>query len=48
MKKRKSEIREVEEEVYLLDDMWTALVELLEEKEALYLEKKGEENGTEG
>ena len=32
MKRSKSEIREVEEEVDLLDDMLTSLVELLEEK----------------
>ena len=32
MKKNKSEIRNVEEEVYLSDDMLTSLVESLEEK----------------
>ena len=32
MRKNKSEIRDVEEEVDLLDDMLTSLVELLEEK----------------
>ncbi|MGD0494900.1 MAG: hypothetical protein ABSB28_02525 [Candidatus Bathyarchaeia archaeon] len=32
MKKNKSEIREAEDEIDLLDDMLTSLVELLEEK----------------
>jgi SMC interacting uncharacterized protein involved in chromosome segregation len=32
MKKSKSEIRETEDEIDLLDDMLTSLVELLEEK----------------
>jgi hypothetical protein len=32
MKKNKSELREAEDEIDLLDDMLTSLVELLEEK----------------
>lgn len=39
MKKSKSEIREVEDEIDLLDDMLTSLVELLEEKGILTQEE---------
>jgi len=39
MKKNKNEIREVEDEIDLLDDMLTSLVELLEEKGILTQEE---------
>lgn len=39
MKKNKNEIREAEDEIDLLDDMLTSLVELLEEKGILTQEE---------
>lgn len=44
MKKIKNEIREAEDEIDLLDDMLTSLVELLEEKGILTQEEWGEKN----